>query len=311
MKGTFYIIAVLSAAVLAGSCARETDESDESIQDRIVQAYVETHYPDARALSSGIYVVDSIPGSGTAPEDTSYVLVDYTVTDLSGNYISYTYDSIAKQLGTFTYSGYYYPIIWSLRDNDNGFIQMITGMKEGGMLKAVVPGHIIDEESSRIYEIYLHEVIGNAYLYQIAQMEEYADKYYKGLDSTDYGFYFRKISASTDSITGGHYVDVNYVGKFLDGTVFDTNIEDTARKYRIYNPENEYSPISYQFFANEDEAVETNDYVQGFSKAIWRMKYGEHAKTFFYSTLGYGDEGNESIPGFVPLFFEIWTLEDE
>ena len=97
----------------------------------------------------------------------------------------------------------------------------------------------------------------------------------------------------------------------MDGTVFDTNIEDTARKYRIYSSGNTYSALSFQFEAKEDDAIDENSFVQGFTKALWRIGYGGHAVTFFYSNLGYGDNGSGDIPAYVPLFFELWIEEYE
>ena len=41
------------------------------------------------------------------------------------------------------------------------------------------------------------------------------------------------------------------------------------------------------------------------------MGYGDHGVAYFYSGLGYGDNGKSSIPGFVPLFFELWIEENE
>ncbi|HIZ85744.1 MAG TPA: FKBP-type peptidyl-prolyl cis-trans isomerase [Candidatus Coprenecus stercoravium] len=305
------LIITLAASAMLGACAKETDESDESVQQRIVEAYVEKYYPEATASESGLYIVDSTPGTGRTPQDTSYVLVEYTITHLDGSYDSYTYDSVAMQLGTYSYTAYYHPRIWDLENNYDGIVEIMTGMREGGRVKAVIPGSLLGESTARIYDVRLLEVIDNAYAYQAEQLEAFSEESFSGLDSTEYGFYFRKLNTTADSITGGHKADLRYVGKFLDGRVFDTNVEDTARKYRIYSKDNDYDVITFQFFVDEDETVETNDFVQGFSKALWRMKYGEHALTFFYSPLGYGDEGSDNIPGFVPLFFELWIEENE
>ena len=193
-------------------------------------------------------------------------------------------------------------------------------MKEGGMIKAVIPATLLDEESgneivhsdgsARIYEFYLREVIDNAYTYQIQQLEEFSYTTYE-LDSTEYGFYFTKNLYTIDSIESGTSADVRYVGKYLDGTVFDTNVADTAKKYRIYSSSNEYSALSFKYQDSEEETLSSNSFVEGFTKALWRMGYGDHGVAYFYSSLGYGDNGNSSIPGFVPLFFELWIEEHE
>lgn len=312
------IIAASLSVLMAASCAKETDESSESVQDRILKAYVEKYYPDATATESGIYLIDSIPGSGRTPDDTSYVLVDYAITYLEGTYSDYTYDSLARQLGTYKPSGYYNPRIWSLRNDSQGIVGMLTRMKEGGMLKAIVPAYLLDGNSSsdnngssKIYEIRLHKVIDNAYTYQIDLMADYTAEYYPSMKPEEYGFYFRHIRLSYDSIKNETEVNVRYIGKYLDGTVFDTNIEDTAKKYGIYSPANEYEASTFKFYDDEDKTIEENSFIDGFSKALWRMCYGGRATTYFYSVLGYGDAGKDDIPGFVPLRFDLWIEEKE
>ena len=318
---TFYKILLASAAAfLTLSCAEEKDESSESIQNRILQAFIETNYPDAVQSPSGLYIVDSIPGTGLTLEEDQYALVDYTITYLDCSYISYTSDSIARQLGEYTPAGYYHPRILDVSESNAGIKEILTGMKEGGMIKAVIPATLLDEESgneivhsdgsARIYEFYLREVIDDAYTYQIEQLEAFSAEHYN-LDSTEYGFYFNKTRYAIDSIASGDDANVRYIGKYLDGTVFDTNIEDTAKKYDIYSSANEYEALSFEFQETEENTLENNSFVQGFSKALWRMGYGDRAITFFYSGLGYGDNGNSSIPGFVPLFFELWIEENE
>jgi FKBP-type peptidyl-prolyl cis-trans isomerase len=141
-------------------------------------------------------------------------------------------------------------------------------------------------------------------------LEEFSYTTYE-LDSTEYGFYFTKNIYTIDSIESGTSADVRYVGKYLDGTVFDTNVADTAKKYRIYSSSNEYSALSFKYQDSEEETLSSNSFVEGFTKALWRMGYGDHGVAYFYSSLGYGDNGNSSIPGFVPLFFELWIEEHE
>ena len=320
---TFYKILLTAIAVASVmSCAKETDESDESVQRRILEAYVETHYPDATQSASGLYLVDSIPGTGRTPDESDYVLVDYIISYLDGTYDSYSGDSLARQLGTYSYSGYYHPRIWRMSDCTSGIIELLTGMKEGGMVKAIIPATLLDEESgseivqgdgsSKIYELYLREVIDDAYTYQTSMLSEYgASSFYPPMDSTEYGFYFRKYLNYRDTIDSGDKANVRYVGKFLDGTVFDTNIADTAKKHRIYSSDNEYAALSFTYNTSEDETINANTLVEGFTKALWRMGYRDHAITFFYSNLGYGDNGSGDIPGYVPLIFELWIEEPE
>lgn len=323
MHTYFKIMAVALSAITVLSCAKETEESSESVQDRILKAYVQKYYPDAERSASGLYILSSEPGTGRMPADTSYVRVEYAVTYLDGSYYSYSYDSIAKQLGTYSHGGYYDPYIWFLGTSSQGIVELLTGMREGGRIKAIIPARLLDEESgmeitqgdgsSKIYDITLVEVIDNIDQYQFNQLADFASTHYPSItDSTAYGFYYLKTAINeTDTLKDNTSYNVRYIGKFLNGTVFDTNIEDTAKKYRIYSSGAEYEAVTYEYMEDSTEAMNENSFVIGFNKALYGMKYGEKAITFFYSDLGYGDNGNSSIPGFVPLFFELWIEEQE
>lgn len=317
------IMALAVSAMTVLSCAKETDESSESVQDRILKAYVEKYYPDAERSASGLYILGSEQGSGRTPADTSYVRVEYTITYLDGSYYSYSYDSVAKQLGTYSHGGYYDPFVWSLSASSTGIVELLTGMREGGWIKAIIPAKLLDEESgmeitqgdgsSKIYDITLVEVIDDIDQYQFDQLADFASTHYPSItDSTAYGFYYLKTAINkTDTLEDNTTFNVRYIGKFLNGTVFDTNIEDTAKKYRIYSSGNEYEAVTYEYMEDSTEAMSENSFVPGFNKALYGMKYGEKAITFFYSDLGYGDNGKGAIPGYVPLFFELWIEEEE
>lgn len=321
---TLYKILILALATTAiFSCAQETDESSESVQERILKAYVEKYYPDAIRSGSGLYIIDLQDGTGRQANDTSYVKVEYTITYLNGNYHSYTYDSIAKQLGTYSYGGYYGPRIWSLRSSTKGIVELLKGMREGGYVKAIIPATLLDEESgmeitdsdgsSKIYEIRMLEVIDNIDQYQIEQLEKFASTHYPSVkDSTAYGFFYLKtVTDNSDTLKDNSIINVRYIGRFLNGTVFDTNIKDTAKKYRIYVSGAEYAALSYKYREDSTEAMTSNDFVLGFNKALYGMTPGESAVTFFTSDYGYGDNGNSNIPGFTPLCFELWVEKDE
>lgn len=323
MKTFYKILVMASAAAAAISCAKEVNESSESVQKRILEAYVSKYYPNAVKSQSGLYIIDSLPGTGRTPEDTSYVLVDYTITYLNGMYSGYTSDTIAKQLGEYSYSGFYDPQIWSMSGSTSGIREIMGRMKEGGRMKAIVPAVLLDTESgteisqgegsSLIYDIRLHEVIDDIDQYQIDLIEAYLSAKLPVItDSTAYGFYYHKyVSNPDDSLSSNEALKIRYIGRFLNGTVFDTNIEDTAKKYRIYTSGSTYSASTYNYYSDSADAMEENSFIDGFNKALYGMKHGEQAVTVFYSNLGYGNNGSGSIPGYIPLRFDLWVEPEE
>ena len=93
----------------------------------------------------------------------------------------------------------------------------------------------------------------------------------------------------------------------MDGFGFDTNIEDTARKYNIYSSSNRYDSITVNTGGTD------TTYVKGFYHAIVGMKFGETAQTVFTSAYGYGStlqspENETWINPYTPLMFTIMVI---
>jgi FKBP-type peptidyl-prolyl cis-trans isomerase FkpA len=76
-----------------------------------------------------------------------------------------------------------------------------------------------------------------------------------------------------------------YTGKFLDGTVFDTNTNTGGTLLK--------------FLVNE------NVMIAGFDEGITYMNVGGKAKLLIPSSLGYGPSGYYTIPGYTPLLYEV------
>lgn len=323
MNTKHFIIPALIAATLLSlfSCGRDKEESDKEVQKRILEAYIGKYYPDATLLKSGIYLLDSIPGTGKIPHDTSYVSVSYAIKYLDNTYSSYTYDSIAKQLGEYKPNGYYHPVIWKMEDISSGVSEVLKLMREGGSLNAIIPAWYFDnsnnsysgEGSSKIYEIQLHEVIGDIDQYEHSVMRTFSDNHFFIRDTMSYGFFFDiPVISSYDTLNDASTVQLKYIGRYMDFNVFDTNIADTAKKYRIFSGnEEDYETLSFKHYSKEARALEENSFVKGFTKAANRLKKGDKGITFFYHELGYGAKGSGDIPGYIPLCFEIWVETDE
>ncbi len=314
---------VLSFALLSlGSCAEEIDESSESVQKRVLEAYMNENYPGLEPTASGIYIIDSVAGTGVCPTEESYVRVDYVITYLDGTYSSYNKEEIARQLGTYSESGYYDPEIWSMENATPGIQEILTKIRPGGRIKAIIPAVMNDEESGtsidngtgapKIYDISLHEVFDDIDARALSELDAYAEMYYPEADTVEKGLYLQKLTDSpADSLESGKKVYVRYVGRYLNGRVFDTNVQDTAKKYDLHDKSSEYDFLEYTHKDNVDDAINDNSLVQGFTLALWHMNYNEHAYAFFYYDLGYGESNSGRIPAYTPLFFEIWTYKTE
>lgn len=91
-----------------------------------------------------------------------------------------------------------------------------------------------------------------------------------------------KMPKATDKVT------VNYEGKLIDGTVFDSSFE---RK--------------------EPATFGVTGVIPGWTEALQLMKEGGSYELYIPSDLAYGDQGNQSIPGGSTLIFKVDLIKVE
>ena len=317
-----YFVIALSAFMFFASCAKDEDVSTREIQQKILEAYIQQNYPEATQTKSGLVIISQEP-------------------ELDGTYLATTYRNVAEQLGTYSADVYYGPELMTL-----GYGSTITGLAEalkmmnrGSRMTVIVPPWLSNYDSdydsyygssvetqtqsmSVIYELELGDVVDNITEFQIDSLESYRDIYYPGVDSTAYGYYFKKLEGTvTDTVEAEQVVKVYYVGRLLDGYIFDTNIADTAKKYRIYDENATYEPLEVTMKSTYTAMTSTGtsdssteSYVEGFARAIKSMTYGDRAVTFFQSSLGYGETGTMSsgvgVPDYAMLKFDLYLLPE-
>lgn len=329
------------------SCAREKEESTREIQEKILDAYIQTHCPNATKLSSGLTIIDFSEGAGIKPGDYDGIYVHYSTYNLAGICQSTTDSVQARMLGTYDPAIYYGPSIFVLDGTVTiGMTELLKKMNRGATATAIIPpwltisttansGDYTDKGQqsslSMIYSIRAGIVVDDAEKFQIDSIESYINKNYTPkIDSTSYGYYFRNFVhtdgiPAKDTIESSTTINVWYVGRLLDGYVFDTNIADTAKKYRIYDSSHDYEPLSVTMrstwqemasFANSSgtsttsQASESQTFVPGFARALKSMTYKDKAVAIFMSGLGYGSQGNmesgKGVPEYAMLRFDLW-----
>ena len=322
-KIIFGIFFVIAAAAALSSCAKEDSLDSDEIFDRVLASWIKVNYSSATKTASGVYVISMDKGSGKAVGDSSYVFVHYTRTDLEGNVASTNYEELSKRIGIHTQTAYYGSDIWRVGQDAicPGVEEILKKMCAGGHAMIAVPvsqskvtnstynAFSESESSNVIYEFEVEDVLDDINSYENKLMTEYSARYFNAMDSIAGGFYFKLMEAlpDADTITDEGNVKVRYIGRLLNGTVFDTNIEDTAKKYRIYSESNEYNALDITFKSELEDMISDNSTVKGFTMAVHKLKKGEGGVTFFHSDLGYGAKGSStSIPEYSPLRFDIW-----
>ena len=134
---------------------------------------------------------------------------------------------------------------------------------------------------------------------QMAEMEQMASQEKVKVDAylaqnkitaapTASGIYIMtKEKGKGKGVKTGDMVQVHYKGMFLDGKVFDSS-------------EGRPEPFSFQ--------VGGRQVIQGWDEALLNMTVGTKATLLIPSNMAYGPQGNQGIPPFSPLLFEITVV---
>ena len=332
------LCAAAAIALLPVACAKYVTEDNLTAQKRIREAWMRVNLGEVlSADENGLYILDRTNGSGSVG-DTAFVMLDYVVRDLDGNYTNYTTEEAARIMGSYSDAKYYSPEIVQMGKYKlyTPVEKLVKSLGKGGSVKFLLPPEATVYDypkdlrkyyknygndgtkpaltENSLYEMTVVDVIDDIHQYQIDRLEEYADKNYAGVDSIVKGFYMVKLTENpveTDSIPSGTSVNVNYIGKLLDGYCFDTNIADSAKVYGLYNISKTYSPLSVTYQPNGYTIGENgaksyaSGVVNGFAMTVGRMRYGERAIAFFWSNLAYGSSSSSNYPAYAPMCFYI------
>ena len=132
---------------------------------------------------------------------------------------------------------------------------------------------------------------------------DYLTAHHIEASSTDSGLYYIIDKASEDMpVAKGKMVKVYYTGRLLDGTIFDTNLEEVAKANNLYHPKRPYEPITFQ--------VGIGQVIKGWDEGLLLLKKHEKARFFIPSALAYGpDKRGNIIPPNAILLFEVEVVD--
>ena len=313
----------LGLAFGAVSCAVDREDTETDYYNRALAAWVRIHCdPVPAADDSGVFFLEYTPGGGERIPDTGYVFVSYVRKSLQGNIASTNDEQLNRQLGTWTRTGYYGSRIWQAGYNflpialENAFRRMNVGDRaviavpapQTRVVNTLYSTFPSVESANVIYEVAIDSVKRDIMAWQDERLADRSRTLYGGVDTLVDGLYFVPVGApSGDSIPNERTLNIRYIGRRFDGTVFDTNIRDTARAHRIFSESNAYSALNITYHRDFDEMKQNNtSYISGFLRGIHETKIGDTSIVFFRSDHGYGQRGNtSSIPEYCPLEFTV------
>ena len=341
-----YIILTAVLACFIGGCAKTPSTLSTEATKRYLDAWVyvqKQKHPEYLWTQTplGAWILEEEQGSGTPLgefADSTYLRVSYTYTDLDGKIGATTREKVSQQLGNYDETYYYGPQIWYAKGIYSGLEDVLKGMRPGGRRKAMIPSWLLNynrydteaeymaaDQSSNadtgIYDLELVEFFDYVNEWELDSISRYLvhnfSKQYgtnvskaKADSAGTHGFYYIQTQAPADTVTlKDTTVYINYIGRLLNGKVFDTTIRDTAIFHGIYSESRTYGPVTVQIgdeWSNTTMGSDSNKIIKGFARTISKMKSFETGTGIFYSPIGYGYKGSgSSIPGYSPLRFDV------
>jgi len=124
---------------------------------------------------------------------------------------------------------------------------------------------------------------------ELAILEAFIAENYPNATKTESGLYILwNTTGAGDEIDAGDYVSVQYVGKFLEGGIFDAS---------------DYHDGIFEFTVGAGQVIPAWD------EALALCRVGDKITIVAPSTLAYGNTGSGTIPGYTSLVFDINVIE--
>lgn len=309
-----WLLIVISFLFIAIACDRISEDpiSDEMAR---LNAWLQVNNITTTPTASGLYYISLVEGTGVAPKDSNYVELSYEIRDLDGNLYETTEKEVAKLYDIYKPTTHYVPSYLQHFDNVGvlkGLAEGLSYMKEGGKARLIMPSKLgygagasgVPGYRTLIYDVELVKVISDPTAYEKSLITDYLSEN-PGFISFNDSLYYKKTVEGTRTcvVAKDSVVEVYYVGKFMDGFVFDTNIKSVAIENSIYSTSNVDKYETLEFTVGSDEIS------RGFSLAVQKMIEGEEASFVIPSFNMYGINGSTSgataIPPYSTLVFDI------
>ena len=272
----FLLVGLIMSLLLLFSCKSEEQEEREK-EKRKINNYLNnkadtTYEKDDNGLY--YHIVNS--GNDDIPENNDFVNISVK-NNILGNDPSQA----------FSDTNAYFIV---------GSTQFILGINigikmigEGGIIDLIIPFDLAYNAPSSDFDVYntyhstleLKQIIDNPEEWEMSRIDNYIEQQQFDVEKNSTGFYFiEQKKGEGDSLQNGNLVAMEYVAKFLDGTVFDQN-------------------NFFQFTIGSDRVIE------GLEEGVLEMNKGGEAILIIPSDLAYGDEYYQDIHPYATLVFDI------
>jgi FKBP-type peptidyl-prolyl cis-trans isomerase len=277
-----------------------------------IKAYITKNKVSAAPSISGIYTIIHDPGYGRGISITDFVKIHLSVTSIEGKKIFSTLDQ--NKPITFEYGKPF---------DTKGFDEAIGSMRKASKATVIVPSamgfgekgkkdsgglDIISPYSPVVYDIEIldvktkseneeaikqEEAIKNETANIALSMEPLLIQQYivaNNITATPTAsglYYIERVKGNGPKATTGKKVKVHYIGKLLNGKIFDSSL-------------NRKPATPFEFTLGKGEVI------PGWDEGISMMRAGGKATLILPSKLAYGERGSgNEIPAYSPLVFDV------
>jgi FKBP-type peptidyl-prolyl cis-trans isomerase len=294
MKKLVYISFLLAGVFMFSGCFRDDSEELKEKERHALKKYLNDNNITQEPTASGLYYIPVTDTVGLSPTFQDIVEFEYTGRLIDGQVFGTTDSVIAKEEDIFYESIVYGPVRLILANAILGLSEGFQLMQEGEKAKFILPSDIayggnsiglIEPYSTLIFDIHLQHVITDPLAYELNLIRDFMDSNNYDVEPTESGLYYiEKVPGDSVMIDYASGVDLYYKGYFLDGRVFDSNLDDDS-PLRITIP---------------------NDYlIKGWNEGLQLMSKGSEGVLIVPYDMAYGAYGTQIIGPYMTLVFDI------
>lgn len=291
----------------ANALVKKKEDAASNLRD-----YLQKNNVTAAPSATGIYVVRQKPATGRAIQKGDFVKIHFGVSLTDGKKLFSTHDNDSPM--TVEYGQPF---------DTKGFDEALGTLKEGETARFIVPGDMAFGERGRrsmsgeelvapyatvIYDVEVLDVSTKAEHEKQKAAEEadkkkaaetakasepsliqkyLADNKITAKPTASGLYYVEKVKGKGKKAEKGKKVQMNYTGRLLDGTKFDSNLDRTPVK-------------PYEFILGQQQVI------AGWDEGVALMNEGGKATFIIPSGLAYGErEMGGKIKPYSPLVFDV------
>ena len=300
-KGILLTPVLVAGLMMLTSCpGNNTNEELRAQEQKLLEEYLENNGITQVPTPSGLYYIPIVEGTGEMPAEDDWVEIEYVGELVDGSLFATSYDSVATLHNLFDEDYLYGPARTRVTSSMlSGLFEGLQYMRAQGRSRLIIPSELaygsgstalIPQFSTLIFTIDLLTVFSDPAEHERELIQQFlADSNFTA-DSTASGLYYiEQVEGTGDLIKDGDHLDVWYTGFFLDGRVFDSNINGS--KFPMI--------------------VGLTSVVDGWDEGLALMREGSKGILIVPYYLGYGEQGlwdqygRTPIPPYMTLVFDI------